>query len=130
MSAPDVTPLFVYGTLKRGGGNHEQLRGQRFVGPARTGPGLTLYSLGDYPGMVRAPADPAGVEGELWEVDGACLARLDRFEGVPEGLYQRVRIPLRPPHQDVVAETYLYAGSVTGRASLGSQWPPGASRMP
>jgi gamma-glutamylcyclotransferase (GGCT)/AIG2-like uncharacterized protein YtfP len=31
-----TTPLFVYGTLKRGGSNHHQLASQTFLGPART----------------------------------------------------------------------------------------------
>ena len=71
-----TTPLFVYGTLKRGGSNHHHLAGQTFLGPARTTPGFTLFSLGAYPGLVAAPADTRGVTGELWSVDAACLARL------------------------------------------------------
>ena len=64
-----MTTVFVYGTLKRGGSNHAFLGRQRFLGEARTMPGFTLYSLGDYPGMVRAPGDTAGVTGELWVID-------------------------------------------------------------
>ena len=124
MIAPKLTPVFVYGTLKRGGGNHRHLRGQKFLGPARTGPGVTLYALGEYPGMVSDPYDTAGVEGELWAVDDACLRRLDLLEGVAEGLYQRVRIALLPPHDRVPAETYLYARDIAGRAPIGSKWDP------
>lgn len=115
--------IFVYGTLKRGGSNHRQLRGQTFLGEARTGPGVTLYSLGDFPGMVRDPYDTAGVTGELWEVDEPCLARLDEFEGVHEGLYERVRIALLPPHHVEDVESYLYALDVADRKHLGSTWP-------
>jgi gamma-glutamylcyclotransferase (GGCT)/AIG2-like uncharacterized protein YtfP len=94
-----MTTVFVYGTLKRGGSNHVFLEGQKFLGAARTQPGFTLYSLGDYPGMVRAPADTAGVTGELWAVDEAGLAELDRLEGLDEGLYERVDaiLPLPAP---------------------------------
>ena len=63
--------LFVYGTLKRGCCNHRHLAGQRFVGPARTVPGFTLYDLGGYPGLAPAPEDTAGVAGEIWAVDAA-----------------------------------------------------------
>ncbi|MDI1319207.1 MAG: gamma-glutamylcyclotransferase, partial [bacterium] len=77
-----MTCVFVYGTLKRGGSNHAFLARQRFLGEARTAPGFTLYSLGDYPGMVRAPGDTAGVTGELWVVDDTCLAELDQLEGL------------------------------------------------
>ncbi len=117
-----MTRIFVYGTLKRGGGNHSLLAGQQLIGAARTPPGFTLYSLGDYPGMVRAPDDALGVTGELWAVDAGCLLRLDELEGVPEGLYERVSIRLAPPFADEPAETYLYLRDLTGRAALGSEF--------
>ena len=77
-----MTRVFVYGTLKRGGSNHHCLAGQQFLGAGRTPPGFTLYALADYPGMVREPKDDAGVTGEVWAVDPACLETLDRLEGV------------------------------------------------
>ena len=77
-----MTRVFVYGTLKQGGSNHHYLAGQQFLGEGLTTPGYTLYSLGDYPGMVRAPGDQAGVAGEVWNLDAACLAKLDWLEGV------------------------------------------------
>ena len=117
-----MTRIFVYGTLKRGGGNHAYLAGQQFLGPARTPPGFTLFSLGDYPGMVRAPDDTAGVAGELWAVDVGCLLRLDELEGVAEKLYERVAIRLAPPFADETAETYLYLHDLTGRPKIGSEW--------
>ena len=114
--------VFVYGTLKRGGGNHAYLAGQQFIGAAHTPPGFTLFSLGDYPGMVRAPDDTAGVAGELWAVDVCCLLRLDELEGVAEGLYARVAIKLAPPFADEPAATYLYLHDLTGKSALGSTW--------
>ena len=117
-----MTTVFVYGTLKHGGTNHAFLAGQKFLGPVRTQPGFTLYSLGDYPGMVRAPGDTAGVAGELWAVDDACLKQLDELEGVADGLYERVPLRLVPPHTDHLVETYLYLGSLEGRPLLGSDW--------
>lgn len=117
-----MTQIFVYGTLKRGGGNHAYLAGQQFIGAARTPPGFTLFSLGDYPGMVRAPDDTAGVTGELWAVDVGCLLRLDELEGVAEGLYERAAIQLAPPYADEPVETYLYLHDLTGRPKIGSDW--------
>jgi len=115
--------LFVYGTLKRGGSNHAQLAGQKFLGEAHTMPGYTLYSLGDYPGMVCQPADRHGVSGEIWEIDAAVLARLDEFEGVPEGLYRREAVPLLPPHAQATVESFLYARSVESARHVGPRWP-------
>ena len=120
-----MTTVFVYGTLKRGGSNHLFLAGQHFLGDARTTPGFTLYSLGDYPGMVRVPGDTAGVTGELWSVDDACLDELDRLEGLDEGLYERVDVLLAPNPHAASAQTYLYLRLHHGLPSLGSTWPLG-----
>ena len=118
-----MNTVFVYGTLKRGGSNHVFLRGQRFLGTARTAPGFTLYSLGDYPGMVRAPGDTTGVTGELWSVDDACLAELDRLEGLNEGLYERIDVLLAPNALAGSAQTYLYLRQLDGLTPLGDTWP-------
>ncbi len=118
-----MTTLFIYGTLKRGGSNQLFLAGQKFLGPARTIPGFTLYSLGDYPGMVRAPGDTTGVIGELWSVDDACLAELDRLEGLDEGLYERIDVLLAPNPLAGSAQTYLYLRAHHGLAPIGSEWP-------
>lgn len=120
-----MTTLFVYGTLKRGGSNHAFLAGQKFLGEARTQAGFTLYSVGDYPGMVRAPGDTAGVTGELWVVDDACLAELDRLEGLDEGLYERADILLQPNPIAAAAQAYLYLRPHQGLPRLGSTWPAG-----
>lgn len=117
-----MTRIFVYGTLKRGGSNHAWLAGQQFLGAARTSPGYTLYSLGDHPGMVRAANDQAGVTGELWLVDDACLWQLDELEGVAEGLYERTAIQLVAPFATEPVETYLYLGRLAGHASLGAEF--------
>lgn len=122
MSPFAATRVFVYGTLKRGGSNHSFLAGQEFLGTARTAPGFTLYSLGDYPGMVRDSGDGTGVEGELWAVDATCLTRLDELEGVAEGLYERVPVPLAAPPR-TSAESYLYRRPIQHLPRVGSTWP-------
>jgi gamma-glutamylaminecyclotransferase len=114
--------VFVYGTLKRGGSNHRFLAGQQFLGEATTAPGYTLYSLGGYPGMVRSINSTHFVTGEVWNVDDACLAKLDKLEGIDEGLYARESIPLQPPFADQVVDTYLYLRGLEGRGHLGSVW--------
>ena len=119
--------LFVYGTLKRGGSNHLFLGTQKFLGEARTVAGFTLHSLGDYPGMVRAPGDTEGVTGELWSVDDACLAELDRLEGLDEGLYERIDVLLAPNPLAGSAQTYLYLRPHHGLPAAGASWPVGGS---
>jgi len=114
--------LFVYGTLKRGGVNHRHLAGQTFVGEARTVAGYRLYALDGYPGMVAQAGDRDGVVGEIWSVDDDALVRLDRFEGVSEGLYRREPVALLAPFSDRIVHAYLYPHGVAGRRDLGSRW--------
>jgi gamma-glutamylaminecyclotransferase len=120
-----MNTVFVYGTLKRGGSNHLFLTGQKYLGDVRTEPGYTLYSLGDYPGMVRAPGDQSGVTGELWDVTDACLAELDRLEGLDEGLYERVNVVLLPNAHASSAQAYLYLRPHHGLSPVGPHWPVG-----
>ena len=72
--------VFVYGTLLGGGPNHRLLRRSRLVGEDTTADGFALHNLGPFPGMVRATA--GHVRGEVYEVDDATLAALDRLECV------------------------------------------------
>lgn len=110
--------LFIYGTLKRGCSNHRVLAGQTFLGNARTAAGYRLYDFGEYPGMIAVANDQQGVTGELWSVEPDVIAKLDAFEGLPEGLYRRERVTLLSPFADLRAEAYFYNLSVLGRPEL------------
>lgn len=116
------TLLFVYGTLKRGCCNHEQMAGQTFVGAARTLPGYRLYDLGGYPAIVSHPEDRDGVVGEVWSVDADALRQLDYFEGVHEGLYRREPIPLQAPFNEQRIDGYVSVLPIVGRPEVGSEW--------
>ena len=116
------TLLFVYGTLKRGCSNHRYLAGQEFIAISRTPPGYRLYDLGGYPGIVSEPDDRDGVVGEVWSVDDEALQRLDRFEGIHEGLYRREPLRLLPPFQDKIVHAYISELSVVGRREVGDCW--------
>lgn len=124
MSEPGHSLIFVYGTLKRGGSNHAFLTGQNFIQSARTVPGYSLVHLRDFPGMISDDTDQAGVAGEIWKVDAACLEKLDDLEGVDEGLYRRESIRLRDFPAEECVQTYLYAGDISGRSRLPhGHWP-------
>ncbi len=114
--------LFVYGTLKRGGCNHRHLHGQRFIAEASTQARYRLFDLGGYPGMVLDETEGRSIEGEIWEVDAACLRLLDLLEDTEGGEYLREPIPLCPPHSDWSVEGYRYLRSVAGFADIGNCW--------
>lgn len=116
------TLVFVYGTLMKGCSNFHHLKGQRFVGDARTVPGYELRRLSGYPGMIQSDTNTDGVPGEIWAVDNGCLANLHRLEGVDEGLYAFVPIKLQPPYAGIRANTYLYLHGVVGRPLIESRW--------
>lgn len=84
--------IVVYGSLKRGMSNHQQLQGARWLGTTRL-KGLALYDLGPFPMATPCNEPGCGIDGELYSVSAALLEQLDRFEGAPR-LYQRQRWPL------------------------------------
>ncbi len=113
--------LFVYGTLKRGQPRHHFLAAQTFVAVAVTRPLYRMFNVGDYPALVRHSSGRS-IEGELWDVDDDCVPTLDRVEGSDAGLYLRQPVELLPPHESLVAVTYLYQQSVAGLADCGTRW--------
>ena len=113
--------IFVYGTLKRGDCRAWALRGQRFVGEARSRPEYRMYNVGTFPGLVRSSGG-LSIQGELWQVDAACLKILDEVEGLAQGLYTREPITLQPPHDGLDVEAYFYARSTHGMRDCGAVW--------
>ncbi|MBV9881367.1 MAG: gamma-glutamylcyclotransferase [Gemmatirosa sp.] len=75
------TLLFVYGTLRQGGPNHALLARARALGPATTVDRYALFVDG-VPFLAPAPAVHR-VRGEVYAVDAATLAEVDRLEGHP-----------------------------------------------
>jgi gamma-glutamylaminecyclotransferase len=87
--------FLVNGSLMSGEAKHQLLAvpGARLImADARTEPEYELRDLGAFPGMVRGGAGK--VTGEVYEVDEATLAALDRLEGHPR-FYTRTRIAPR-----------------------------------
>ncbi len=122
---PHRTLIFVYGTLQRGCCRAQFLVGQTFLGQARTQPKYRMFNCGTYPGLKLA-SDGLSIRGELWSVDEACLARLDREEGIDTGLYSRSLIELTTSWPESVpaapVEAYFYCGSVSKFPDCGDQW--------
>ena len=113
--------LFVYGTLRTGGRADGFLRGCEHVGGA-TVEGA-LYDMGAYPALVLG--GEGRVEGEVWRCPAAVLSRLDEYEGVPEGLYHRVRVDAG----GVECWTYVAGPALASRLTPerripAGRWPP------
>ena len=114
--------IFAYGTLKRGEERAFALKGQEFLGMARTVSRYRLLNIdGTYPGLVE-DAGGISIEGEIWEVDDECLQLLDQIEAVDVGGYERSEILLSAPHSAEKVHGYIFLGSVVGLEDCGTSW--------
>lgn len=82
--------VFVYGSLRRGERYAYLLAGERYLGPHKTPPRYTMFSLGDWP-AIMGDGDVA-VVGDVFNIHRSKLAHLDAFECCPN-LFVRQRIP-------------------------------------
>lgn len=81
--------VFVYGTLKQGGGLHNLLLGSKCVGKYKLEFAKLIDTGAGYPGLVFTPEVPENfVYGEVYKITPIVLARLDHAEGYPH-LYTR-----------------------------------------
>lgn len=91
--ADQLTPIFVYGTLKKGHHNAKVLLAtSKFVGVDST---LTRYRMRcvGFPRVWKDKKDGHSIEGELYLVNDEILGRLDTLEGVPRH-YERKSVQL------------------------------------
>lgn len=139
---PDL--VFVYGTLKRGERNHYFLAAAEYLGPAFTEPHYRLIDCGPYPAMLdetqtaALEAEPLVVAGEVYRIDAATLAELDRLED--EGrLYRRAVIDVlsidggacSQTPQTLRVCTYFWLGLPTAFPLVpGSAWREARSSSP
>lgn len=113
--APPTHRVFVYGSLLSGEPNNDLLFEASLEKEAYTKGHFSLYSLGAYPCMT--PGGDTEVYGEVYQVDDATLARLDRLEGHPS-LYQRTAVSLR--NGDTVEAYLMREEQVRGREPIAS----------
>lgn len=122
LELPSSQLVFVYGSLKRGYKLHYLLENQLSHGNAVTQPFYRLFDLGSYPGLIEWPRGFA-IHGEVYQIDGDCLAQLDEAEGVAQRLYVRRRISLQTPFEGKEIHAWFWSGSVTGLRDCGAAWP-------
>lgn len=101
-----LTKVFVYGTLMKGHGNARLLDGipMEMEGVIK---GADMFDLWGFPGILKGTGT---VKGEVYYVDDATLANLDRLEGVAHGLYTREPVTVHGHDgSKVKAQAYFYA---------------------
>lgn len=80
--------VFVYGTLKKGFGNHRLLDGRSVFVQEDAIQGHTLFDLGPYPALQSGGEDT--ISGEVYMIGPNTLRDLDRLEGHPTFYERRV----------------------------------------
>ncbi len=122
------TLIFVYGTLKRGFPNHARFLGAaRRVGEFRTAETFPLVLNGDRctPCLIDCPGAGEPVQGEVYAVDAATLAALDRLErtSAADGYHRRtiaVESVAGPVETGLTVQTYLKAPHLVDAARTGN----------
>jgi len=71
----------VYGSLRKGQGNHRILEGSKLLGEQRL-PDFEMFSLGGFPGIRKGESS---ILTEVYEVSGSTLEQLDTLEGFRQG---------------------------------------------
>ena len=107
--------VFVYGTLRDGHEATHQLTNNVLM---QLVDGRTFQ----FPMLQVVDFDlPFSVIGNIIEVDDRELARLDRYESVDSGLYQRVKLPVKKIGQAATEEMWVYvAGPDLARPIISS----------
>ena len=127
--------VFVYGTLKQGFRNFHVNHGVRVPGEFVTVRPHMLLIVGEFwlPWLLQAePETEVGfaVVGQIYTVDDAGLAAMDRLEQIDEaGWYERRRIAVHARQGDSgdsgnVLQPWVYCGSREGLAAGGQRLGP------
>ena len=74
----NTNPVFVYGTLRKGGSNHFRMEGSDFIGEGEISG--KMYRIDWYPALLCG--GDTFVKGEFYRVDDSTLEALDHFEGI------------------------------------------------
>lgn len=102
------TKVFVYGTLKTGGGNNRLLRSSTSLGLATTLEDTFTMFDGGFPYVIDEGI--LKIRGELFEVsDPITLSNLDRLEGVPSHFCRR-NVVVKTDDSEI-HEAFMYIAS-------------------
>ncbi|XP_058772590.1 putative gamma-glutamylcyclotransferase At3g02910 [Vicia villosa] len=107
--------IFAYGTLKRGFPNHglmEDLKTKDdavFIDTSHTkDPHPLVVGPHGVPYLINLPGSGHRVKGEIYAVSDDAVVRLDEFEGVKNGYYERIPVVVvRHGGERVKAEAYF-----------------------
>jgi gamma-glutamylaminecyclotransferase len=106
-----MTPLFVFGTLKRGFPLHDRgLRQAQLLGLYRTVAPYPMLVAGPWfaPMLLNQPGTGRQVKGELYEIETARLALLDALESIGQPGNLRVIVAVEPLAGGAARSAWVY----------------------
>jgi gamma-glutamylcyclotransferase (GGCT)/AIG2-like uncharacterized protein YtfP len=112
VTTPRIHRVFVYGTLRRGQSNHSLLEMSKFIGEAATLKTYWMITTGVFPVVLDAVPDdfglpPLSIAGEIYHVDDATLAQLDRLEREGRSYDRKVTDVYEAGHK---VQAHIYIG--------------------
>lgn len=96
----------VYGSLRKGLGNHRVLGGSECIAKGHI-TGFGMYSLGGFPALTTV-AKRTDVLVEVYEVEPHIMAGLDRLEGYPH-FYNRQQVSVHLDGSEGGVDNYITA---------------------
>jgi len=75
-----LTPMFVYGSLKKGFHNYPVLKDSEYIGSFETEDKYEMFGFGSFPAVIK-DSHKQHVAGELYSVNREVLQDLDMLEG-------------------------------------------------
>lgn len=112
------TPVFVYGTLKKGERANHLLKNADYCGKFFL-ENCAMFNIGSFPGIKRRNGEK--VIGEVYFTDEKTLKSLDAYEG--EGtLYKRSLAQAVNESAKIVCNTYFYIGDVEEDSIIYGPW--------
>ncbi len=115
-----ILKIFVYGTLKKGYGNHGLLKTSKFIGNGYI-KGWNIYDLGFFPGIRKSQNKKRIVYGEVYEIDDITRMRVDSLEG--EGsLYNRVKTLAVVNGEEMEVSVYVFARNIEQYQRIEERW--------
>ena len=104
--------LFVYGTLRSGGGAAGRLSACARIADATIGG--ALYDIeGRFPALVHYGTEP--VHGEIWRCPADMLLELDAYEGTATGMFRRIAADVQTVAGESVSCWLYTAGPALSR---------------
>lgn len=110
--------IAIYGTLRKGNGNHRLIKDSKYLGTFNSQPEFSLYTLGGFPGLKIN--GKTSVVMEVYEVTDEVAKNVDNLEGYDpnKASYFYDKININTPYG--LAGVYIYVNKISENRLIAS----------